>query len=436
MYKIGIIGPNTTVNRIINLATELEKGMEFVPFPYKEVHETETIVQEHDHQIDIWVFSGQISYQLARRTLKSDENLVYVSPTESGIYKCFLNMAADLNKALERVSIDELSSIYLQEALEQLDRVPEHIFVKTFNVDTQLNELIEFHLNLWNEGKTDGALTSFEATYLALKEAGVPAYWINPSLFEIRQTLRILSEKVKALYFKDTQIGVEIIEIENFDKIVEKAKSPYHLQYLELRLKEALLKLCEKLDGSLLEKGNGHYFIFSTRGAIEREITMLQNIVTQLALESDTSVAVGIGYGKTVFSAEINAWSAIKHSKEKPERGIVVVQENGTVVESVGTGEELAYSFRMDDTALLEKLKKGSISLKTYNRIEALTRRMGKSDFTTKDLATYLYWDERNARRIVSYLCEVDLAECIGEVPNTSRGRPSKNYRLIKTGHN
>jgi predicted transcriptional regulator len=55
---------------------------------------------------------------------------------------------------------------------------------------------------------------------------------------------------------------------------------------------------------------------------------------------------------------------------------------------------------------------------------------MKLKDFTIKDLTTHLYWDESNARRIVVSLCEVNLAEIIGEESYSSRGRPSKIYRL------
>ncbi len=188
--------------------------------------------------------------------------------------------------------------------------------------------------------------------------------------------------------------------------------------------------MCEKLNGSLLEKGNGRYVVFSSRGAIEREIDILRETIRQLSLVSESMVAVGVGFGETVFTAEVNARRAIGQSKEKAERGIVIVQEDGTVIEAAGLESELAYSYRMQDQEFLEKLKKGNISVRTYNKIEALIRRMGWSEFTTKDLALHLHLDERNARRIVAYLCEVDLAECIGEESVSTRGRPSKIYRL------
>ena len=55
---------------------------------------------------------------------------------------------------------------------------------------------------------------------------------------------------------------------------------------------------------------------------------------------------------------------------------------------------------------------------------------MGWSDFTTKELAANLQMGERNAQRIVAELCDIGLAECIGEESHYNRGRPIKIYRL------
>jgi hypothetical protein len=430
MYKVGVIGPNSSVERIINIGKEYELTMDFIAYPYIDFQDTERIVLAYNHYVDVWFFSSQISYMIAKNTLNSGEKLVYIQHTESGIYKSLLHMGYYQAEFLNRVSIDELTTSHLEQALKQIDFAPKEIYVKTFGINSNTQELIDFHIDLWRHEKTIGALTCFEAVYLSLKKAGVPTYRISTTDMEIRQALRILEEKTRTFYFKDTQIAVQIFEIEHFDRILEKVKSSYQLQYLELRLKGTLLKFCEQLDGSLLEKGNGRYIIFSSRGAIEREIRVLQDTIYQLSEESDTTVTVGIGYGVTVHSAEINAQRAIQLSKEKSEHGIVIIQEDGTMTQSVGEEGELSFSYRINDKDFLNKLKKVKISVKNYNKLYALIKRMNWSNFTIKDLATHLYWDERNARRIVVSLCEVNLAEHIGEESYSSRGRPSKMYRL------
>ncbi|WP_078410061.1 helix-turn-helix domain-containing protein [Priestia abyssalis] len=432
MYKIGLVGLKTSIEQILDLAEEYKHELEFISLPYVKTEEVENLVQETTSYVHAWLFTGPLPYEIAKKTVRTDKIMVHVPATESGLYKSFLEMIYEQGKMIEQLSIDTMSTNNIsEEALSQLNMNIPKIYTKAFEVDVDPNELLHFHLNLWNEGKIEGALSCFPSVCEALREKGIPAYRMSMSKMEIRQTLRILVEKVKAAYFKDTQIGVEIIEVEYFNRVAEEMKTPYHLQYLELRLKEMLIQLGEKINGSVSEKGNGRYMIFSSRGAIERELPTLEDTVQKLAFEADTTVAVGIGFGETAYSAEINAFRAIQHSKEMKKREIVMVQDDGKIVESPGKKQELQFSSRTQNEILIEKLKKGNISVKTYKKIAALIQKMGWSDFTTKELATHLEMTERNVRRIVTDMCEVDLAQCVGKEAYATRGRPSKIYRLL-----
>ncbi|SFC70160.1 hypothetical protein [Bacillus sp. UNCCL81] len=432
MYRIGLVGPEWSIERILSFSKEYEHEMKFFPFAYEEPVETKDILKKHDQDVDVWLFSGQLPYNIAKKILHSSEKLLYIPHTEATVYKSLLNIMYHTSKLIRQLSVDmPMYSNLLEDALEQLSNPFDQLYIKRFEgEEINLEEILQFHLELWEANKTEGVLTNFPTIFQELKKREVPVEWISTSRVDIRQTLKLLTEKVKGLYFKDSQIGVELIEVENFEEIIKKSKSPYHLQHIELRIKNVLLTLCEQLNGSLIEKGYGKYLIYSSRGAIEREIKLLENTVEQLSLESDSKVSVGIGFGETVFSAEKHAIESIQQSKETNNRKIIIVQENGEIIESVGREEEFTYAYRTDDQELLQKLKLGNISVKTFHKIQNLIKRMGWSDFTTKNLAEQLNMTERNARRIVADLCEVELLECIGEESLSFRGRPSKIYRF------
>lgn len=432
MYRIGVVGPSSSVKRILKVANEIEQEMEFIPYSYTEAKEAEKIVLEHDDQVDFWLFSGYIPYRVATKTLSLDEKSVYIFSTESSIYKSFMELDFSQGRSIDRVSIDMIpvTNIAEGESLQQLKKMVKDLYVKTIDVEIDSEELFKFHYDLWEQKKTDGALTCYPTVHEALNKAGVPANLMSITNIEIFQTIKIFFEKIKTSYYKDTQISVEKIEVKDFDSIKDKTEETYQIQYLELRMKETLIQLCEKIDGSLFEEGNGRYTIFSTRGAIEREIQTLNKTAQYLSLEANTTVSVGIGFGKTAFAAEKNAHHALQLSKKKVDQAIVIVQDNGTIIESAGQEKELTYAYRTDDKDFLEKLKKGNINVKTFKKIEALIQKMGWSDFTTKELAANLQMGERNAQRIVAELCDIGLAECIGEESHYNRGRPIKIYRL------
>ncbi|MFY2306425.1 hypothetical protein ACOSZE_03090 [Lysinibacillus fusiformis] len=433
MYKIGVVGPVKSVQRIIALAREIEQDMEFIPYIYAIATETKHLVETYDQDVDFWLFSGYIPYKIASQTKVSQDKLAHIIFSEAAIYRGFLEQSYRQKKFIENVSIDIIPSPsqMASEGLAEIQKNVNHMYLKEFDVAIDPKELFDFHYTLWQEGKIDFAITCYPSVDEELKERGVPSYWVSPTKTEIYHTVQLFTEKIKTSYYKETQIGALMLEIKDFDSLKERMKQGYRIQYLELRTKEHLLQLCEQIDGSLIEEGNGKYTIFSTRGAIEGQIKFLQEKMYQLSIEMEAKVTAGIGFAQTVFNAELHAHRGLRQTKENEAIDIVMIQDDGTIIESVGNMEELSYSYRAEDPDILEKLKKGNISIKTYMKIHALVQKMRWKHFTTKDLATQLQMSERNAQRIVADLCSVDLARICGEELQHLRGRPIKMYQLV-----
>ncbi|MFJ5765797.1 hypothetical protein ACIP9C_10550 [Lysinibacillus sp. NPDC093210] len=433
MYKIGVVGPIKSVEKIIEMAQEIEQDMEFIPYIYGVATETKHIVETHNQDVDFWLFSGYIPYTIANQTSISKDKLAHIIFSEAAIYKGFLEQTYKMKKFIERVSVDIIPSPaqMASEGLAEIEKSVKKMYLKEFDVAIDPKELFNFHYELWKDGKIDFAITCYPSVDEQLKEMGVPSHWVSPTKTEIYHTVQLFTEKIKTSYYKETQIGAVMLEIKDFDSLKERMKQGYRIQYLELRMKENFLQLCEQIDGSLIEEGNGRYTIFSTRGAIEGHIQFITEKMYQLSIELDAKVTAGIGFAQTVFNAELNAHRAVRQTKENDSIDIVMIQEDGTIIESVGNTEELSYSYRADDPEILEKLKRGGVGIKTYTKILALVQKMRWKHFTTKDLATQLQMSERNAQRIVADLCNVGLAKMCGEELQHTRGRPIKIYQLV-----
>ncbi len=432
MFRVGVVGPQSTVERIIHIAQDLKLDVIFLAYPYKEVRETEDIIKNNNNNVDLWIFSGKISYTIACEVAGNTEKQIYIEHTEAGIFKGLLEFAYKTGSFLDRFSIDEISKSHLETAFNQLNIKPEKIYVKTFSEKTSTEELIGFHRHLWENGETKGAITCFEEVYLQLKEMNVPAFRISTSDIEIRHTLNILSEKIKTFYFMESQVAVQLFEMGHLENHFKSSKQTYQLQYMELKLKEILINLSEHLNGSLIEKGLGRYLIFSSRGDSEREIGKIEETVNKLILESGLKVGVGIGFGETIFSAELNANNALKQSKER-FGSIIIVHENGEVVEVESENIEKIDFPYFNDKSFMTKLKNEKINVKHYIELFALIRNAGIKEFTVKDISIQLNKDERNTRRFIESLCDAGLAECTGVEEYPARGRPRRVYKLTNS---
>ncbi|AOV06788.1 hypothetical protein [Sporosarcina ureilytica] len=429
MISVGIIGPHSTVKKILHTAQRMHLDILFQSFPYEKVKETKRIIEENRNSVDFWIFSGRISYNIAYQEMKNKERLIYIHHTEAGIFKGLIEFTNQTQSPFDYFSIDEISKSHLEDAFNQLTIKREHIFLKTFSEKTSTEELIQFHYHHWQNGHTKGAITCYEEVYLQLKKMGVPAFRISTSDIEIKHTLTLLSERIKTIYFKDSQVAVLLFEMVQLESYFKSSKQIYELQFLELKLKKILILLSEQLNGSFVEKGLGRYLIFSSRGDTDREIQKIEETVNDLILESGLKVGIGIGFGETVFLAELNANHALRKSKE--DGGIILVQENGEVIEAESENLDTVEFPYFNDKNFINTLKKENINLKHYIETFALVKKSGVNEFTVKDISTQLARDERNTRRFIESLCEAGLAECIGHESLQTRGRPRRIYKLM-----
>jgi hypothetical protein len=433
MHRIGVVGPDLSVERILKVAEEFNHEIEFIPFAYEDENEIQLILQQNRGKMKGWLFSGPVPYIIAEEYLEADDTVAYCQTMGGGFYQCCLQMAFAQKVILPRISVDIVESEVDIEKLLRATGIPWcGFYIKYYNRQYEPEEIIQFHLQLWRAGKIDGVITALRSVMTALQKEGVPVYHFTLTEPEIYHSIKIIIEKVKSSYFKNTQVGLVIIEVGSYGEIIEKAKTSYDLQLLELRLKEILLPLCKSLDGYLLDKGTGIYEIFSSRGAVEREITMLQDTIEQLilAVNIDVLITVGIGFGETVFATEINAHRALRNTRGQKDARIVIVQDDGKMVEVVRCDKALSYDFYSNDTDLLKKLNQVGVGIKTYRKIEKIVQRMGWGDFSVAQLAAQMSVTERNVRRIITSLCEARLVEIAGEEYAAARGRPSKLYQL------
>ena len=431
MPRIGIVGPASSIERILDVASKMELKLDFIPFPYTETQAAANIVKTNQTYIDGWLFSGPAPLIVAQSVLAPSAIFACCLNIGASLYRCFIQLSQELNRPVGKVSIDMPEEVEIDEALAEIQLPRSNMHLMFYNRHFNVLDLVNYHKELFLSGQADGAITSLEAVYLALKALGIPVWRNTPTKMEIKLTLQIISEKITASYFKNTQVGLEIIDVELHSKVDKMLKSPYELQYLELDIKRTLLQLSKKLDGYLIEKGSGRYEIFSSRGAVEREISALQDTIEEIRLQADVPVWVGIGFGETFYAAEVNGYNAVNHAKLK-QCGIVMIKDDGVLVEAVGKEDELQYEYYSQDSNLLAKLKQAGVSIKIYRKIMMIIKRMGWDSFTVSQLAEQLAVTDRNVSRIVSGLLRAELVQCIGEEAPAVRGRPSKMYQLPK----
>lgn len=429
MYKVAVVGPAVSVERILSVAQDFTSQLTFQPFIYETAIETIEIVKEQHPHFDFFLFSGPIPYDLAKRTIHDHSKLFYIHLLETGFYKALLDLTHHVQKPIEHLSIDIVdTSNVVDISLDQLKIPVETIYVKEFDASINYRLLFEHHARLWEDGKIEGVLTCYPEVMALLNEKGIPTEWISTTKLATRQVLEVIEQTAAISYFKGAQIGVCFIDVDTkiYDQTIPQLS--YDIQFATLKMNEELLRLSREMNGSFFSFHDGNYMIFSSRGEIMHTMPLLHETVERLERAWNRSIHAGIGFGDSALRAEMHARRAVQQSSELKNE-IVILDNDGERIYAWSDGHSPPSISNNEE--ILNRLKEEGINLLTYERVHELIRRKKWTTFTAKDVAVELNMSNRNAQRLLLALTKASLLEQSGEEKSVSKGRPSKLYRLI-----
>ena len=310
--KLAIVGPSDSIALIEEVSQEFVDRIQLTSCIYNDASEVPAMIARYDEEIDIWVFSGIVPYRYAIAAANSTKPKLYVSHTGSSIYRVFLHLFKQ-NRPISSMSFDTFSRKDIEETFADAEVPLPQIYVKDYVGIVSADELTEFHLDLWQRGKTEVAVTCFRATYLALKQHGVNAFRIWPTRSNIRSILNLALSKADALFSKAGQIAIQHIAIDDYDEFSREAVSGYAVLKVELQLQEILVRFAEQVQGAMISQGKGHFTIYSTRGAMESITQGFSNlpVVSEISRRLSVGVSGGLGFGDTAYSANENAGIAL-----------------------------------------------------------------------------------------------------------------------------
>jgi hypothetical protein len=425
--RVGIVGPKDTVQLMSEVAEAYKDQLELIPFVYQHAEETTNIVEENQALVDLWIFSGVTPYTLAKKST-SKQPFFYLILNESSLMKALIKISYKDKLDINKVSIDLLEEHSIFETYGDLKIPSENIHWYKYLGFTPIQEIRDYHLNLYQKGKVSVCITCLSVVYEQLRAKGVPVYRITPTRANIRSTINAALQYWQTAHLKYSQIAVMLIKIDNTENIESPHVLSYDLHRLNLELQSAILSFSETISGSFISLGIGTYMIFSTRGSLQ-EVQSI-HLLDQLALITDLPSNIGIGYGDTSLAAEENSRLALHHAQNHGTYCAFSVDNNGIVKGPLTENESISFGFRNENKEMGEKLKESGVSITTFNKMMAVQKNLGKNTVTASEISEWLKMTQRNARRILTDLTKVGIAEEVGEEAPTTRGRPRKIYQV------
>ncbi|MFC5588931.1 hypothetical protein ACFPRA_08530 [Sporosarcina soli] len=427
--RVGIVGPRDTVEIMNEIAQEFDEKMIPICFEYKNAVETTEIVEKNQHAIDIWVFSGLTPYSLAKKS-SSNQLFFYLKFNGSSLTRSLLDVVYKGKKELDRISFDMLEKRDVTETYRSLNVSDENCHLYEYHGFTPIEEIVNFHADLYEEGKVSVCVTCLSDVFEILNSKNIPVYRVTPTRANMRSTFSIALQQWEALNFKQSQLTVMLITIDNINKIEKPHSFSYDLHRLNLELQSAVLSFTESISGSFLSIGTGTFIIFSTRGSLQDAGHQSVRLLDQLSIITDLPANIGIGYGDSSLAAEENARLALLHAQNYNPNSAFLVENNGTVKGPLNKTKSISFEFRNEDEAIGNLLKESGVSITSFNKIMSVQRNLGKHNITAAEIAEWLKMTERNARRLLTNLTNVGIAKVVGQEAPTTRGRPRNIYQV------
>lgn len=430
-YRIGVIGASESVENVWKAGEHFDEEVKLLPFPFEKEEEIKGILDKNRSQVDGWLFTGPLPYEMGKGYFHKDDRVSFCRPAGAMLLVRAMEIMRNAGKGKPRFSIDMPEGLVdISQVLSDLNLPLDEVYMK-YDSFQELDShdafrgdrIADFHLKLYEAGKTDGAVTAYRSAYNKLREWGIPVYFLNLTRAEIILSLREMVEKIRTTWAKATQVGTVAIAIHDYETVLDHVNSETRLLQLEWEIKGKLLPLCEALDGSLVEKGNGRYEIFSSRGQIHSHLKELENTLKDIKTTINLygSPAAGIGYGETVAQSRLRARQAV----DQPVLWDMPFRISGDEeMEKKEEKEEL-------DEGTRAKLKQVGVNEKTLLKIRLAVSAFPGGIFSVKDLSTRLSVTPQNIRRIMGALSRAGLAEIVSEESEAVRGRPGKKYRLV-----
>lgn len=428
--RLGILGADDSLEIIESVTREFEE-LECLKIVYWKEEDIFDLIEPHLREADLWLFSGKVPYTMVKEWGKVTVPMAYVPHMGASLYRTLLHLSHQCGIKVAELSFDTFSEKELNQFLEEAGIDGGYSWLLHYDGAITAGELADYHEKLWREGKTRAAVTCLRTADMELRARGVPVHRVLPTRAGVLPVIHMLLRTQEMLHFKDTQIAVQIMEIDPFRELAGGTFATDEWQNAEIKTMEKLLRYAKHLQGSLKTAGPGRYAIFTTRGimqAVTKGYTTMPDLDEAFGIFAEW-VTCGIGIGKTAYEAEIHAGTALLHAKERGPGNWMVFFDDKSIAGPLGSQEQISYSSASTDR-LQTLSQQTSLSVLTLSKLDSILKKRRSQEINAHELAQYMQILPRSARRILMELESNGLAQVVGEESPNPRGRPRKVYRI------
>lgn len=425
---VGVVGPLYSSIKIKNCLINVEPKLEIKLYIREKVKDTLEVIEDCENECDVIMFTGCAVNEYVKEHYNLKKPYDFVSRGGTSILKSFWEIRETYDN-LDNISIDVIETEILDDIKSELSIDSKKIYIRPFSKEINENDYIDWHIELFNQGKTKVMITGYGNVYNELKKKGYPVFRLEPTIPLIKVCYKQLKSKYDLSKAKYSQIAVEIL---SFDNNKNDTEYYYSNMIKKADMDKFIVNYVRSMQGSLFPLGRNEYIIFSNKGAIYNE----DNYKKLMKLSKDIknigfTLSIGMGVGTTSYQAETNARKALIKSINSGNSHIYLVDEEDNISGPLGEDNELNYSLIVSDEKLMNISEKTGLSCESIVKIMALNETRKSSVYDSKELADLLDLSERSARRILQKIISANLGQVFAKETSNGKGRPKNLIEIL-----
>ncbi|MBU3219532.1 hypothetical protein [Clostridium algidicarnis] len=422
--KIAIMGASDSVEKIYKVLSTEHKDIEFVKYAEDEIKKLIDMTRDIDSEIDGIFLTGIGVYSEITSKIRFEKPVVYTERGIIGIIKALLEFYVECDDTKNtRIALDIIEEKDLIEVLNEFN-----IQVKSYDIQKYLpskneGDYLKYYLEKYQSGDIDCIFTSFGYIYNYLKKHNIPVYRIQATNIDIKNRFFKLKNSVSLKSINECAIQVQIIEV------IEGNVGLYDSKNHNLQLEEEILMYSKEIEGMMQTINPNEYLIISNKGAAlsVENISSLYRIINGCK-SKNIILGVGIGEGVTIYQSENNARNALRKSTFE-KQGNIYFYDGENVVGPIFKKNQIKYKNLVDEETL--KLSKEiGISYQYIEKISSVIKKLGRDEFTSKELSEILFISERSANRILKSIIDKGYGEESNLENSLGVGRPRRKIKI------
>jgi hypothetical protein len=416
---IGVIGSTDSVRLVLEVAKEMALTEGLVTRAYTGPEDAPRAALDIAQVCSVILFTGRVPYALARARLDQAMVSDYVPHSGVDLYRTLVVLLRRFDGKLPRLSIDTIDGDVVRENFDEIGLpAPEHIFdlePVLAEGGTGTDAITAFHEQLFRDGAVDLCVTCLSGVRDRLEAAGVPVERVEHTHGAVRDSLRKATLSSQLQRSEAAQIAV-----------VGVTGRP-HTKVGDATLGDVVRGLAGPLNGAVTQSDGAMPLIVTTRGVVERELSVTGALGRELDRVASYEAWVGVGLGYSRAQAEEQVAYALTVSGATRDHHVVL--PDGTV-RRLADGTESQLRVRDMGEPLQAAARRSGVSPMTLAKLQMALASLGRRDVTAKELARAYGIETRSARRLLNALIKAGVATPLGAHSASRAGRPQVIYKI------